>query len=95
MYLRFGAARLMPNATLVNTVGGCEGDANSSRRGRVVPRYCKAPVDWKTEILGDGIGQIRAWLNSRLLTTGPSDKPKNRLPSFVVLDVLVPSVRCG
>lgn len=86
VYNRFGAARLSPKAILDNTLGGCDGDAaNSSLAAAATaqPRYRKTPVDWKVEILGHGVEHVREWLEARRWS--PS--------RFVVLDVLVPTVR--
>lgn len=85
VYNRFGAARLSQTAILDNTLGGCDGDAaNSSLAAAATkPRYRKVAVDWKAEHLGDGVERVRAWLEARRCSPG----------RFVVLDVLVPTVR--
>lgn len=96
VYLRFGAAKIMHNATLNNTVGGCEGDPASSCSDG--PRYEKVSVDWKTTMLGDGIRRVGQWLDSRrrLRSLLPGCNNSSSLacrPRFVTLDVLVPSFR--
>lgn len=92
-------------------LGGCEGDAagrsstsNSSSSSSLPTqqRYRKVAVDWKSEMLGDGVQQARAWLESRppLLQLSPEvnyrqgGPLRRRFDLFVVLDVLVPTVRC-
>lgn len=84
----------MHNASLNNTVGGCEGDpARSSYDG---PRYEKVAVDWKSTMLGDGIRRVGQWLDSRHLLPSLLHESNNSLvrrPRFVTLDVLVPSFR--
>lgn len=112
VYNRFGAARLSRTARLKNTLGGCEGDAagrsSSTSSSSSLPtqqRYRKVAVDWKSEMLGHGVQQARAWLESRppLLQLSPEVKVcqgdggrrlRRRFDRFVVLDVLVPTVRC-
>ncbi|CAM9286603.1 unnamed protein product [Ectocarpus fasciculatus] len=116
VYNRFGAARLSRTSRLENTLGGCEGDAagrssssssSSSSSTSSLPtqqRYRKVAVDWKPEMLGDGVQQARAWLESRppLLQISPEvnvcqgdgrRRLRRRFDMFVVLDVLVPTVR--
>ncbi|CAM9858632.1 unnamed protein product [Scytosiphon promiscuus] len=85
VYNRFGAARVSPTAILDNTLGGCDGDAaNSSLAAAAAqPRYRKVAVDWKAELLRDGVQRVRAWLEARRCSPG----------RIVVLDVLVPTVR--
>ncbi|CAN0284858.1 unnamed protein product, partial [Ectocarpus sp. 12 AP-2014] len=110
VYNRFGAARLSRTARLKNTLGGCEGDAagrSSSTSSSSLPtqqRYRKVAVNWKSEMLGQGVQQARAWLESRppLLQLSPEvdicqgdggRRLRRRFDRFVVLDVLVPTVR--
>ncbi|CAM9167626.1 unnamed protein product [Ectocarpus sp. 13 AM-2016] len=110
VYNRFGAARLSRTARLKNTLGGCEGDAagrSSSTSSSSLPtqqRYRKVAVNWKSEMLGQGVQQARAWLESRppLLQLSPEAnicqgdggrRLRRRFDRFVVLDVLVPTVR--
>ncbi|CAM9570638.1 unnamed protein product, partial [Ectocarpus sp. 8 AP-2014] len=111
VYNRFGAARLSRTARLKNTLGGCEGDAagrsSSTSSSSSLPtqqRYRKVAVDWKSEMLGHGVQQARAWLESRppLHQLSPEvnicqgdggRRLRRRFDRFVVLDVLVPTVR--
>ncbi|CAM9181940.1 unnamed protein product, partial [Hapterophycus canaliculatus] len=85
VYNRFGAARLSSTAILDNTLGGCDGDAAnySLAIAAAQPRYRKVAVDWKAEFLGHGVERVRIWLEARRCPPG----------RFVVLDVLVPTVR--
>lgn len=85
VYNRFGAARVSPKAVLDNTLGGCDGDAANASLATTAaqPRYRKVSVDWKAEILGHGVERVHAWLEARRCS----------LRRFVMLDVLVPTVR--
>ena len=91
VYLRFGAARLMPNARLTNIMGGCRGEGGGDGSPRAGPRYLACGIDWKSGLLAAGVERVWSWVESRPLRSPESAR---RLPGqFVTLDVLVPSFR--
>lgn len=80
----------MPNARLTNTMGGCRGEGGIATT-RAGPRYLACGIDWKSNLLADGVERVRSWVESRPLRSPESTR---RLPGrFVTLDVLVPSFR--
>ena len=78
LYRRWGAAKIIETATMINTVGG-EG----------TPRYDRIHTDWTGKVLDDSVAKVQSWLE-RQQGDNVTKVPHRKL----MLDILVPTYRC-